>query len=202
VALRPADMRRVEVAAEDSPADIPVAGDTRAVVDNQAGEGSPEVAADIPAVEDNPVAAGIPAAAVGIRVAVGDSLADSPAVAGIPVAEDIPAVVDNPADSPVAEEDSPVAEEDSRAAEADNSRSAAAYRRMSCRTWRRKCCRGLPGFRNWGRRSAGVYRTRYRISVREHYWRRIWGILSIAAFHLSIISITIHRENVFPADYV
>jgi len=202
VALRPADMRRVEVAAEDSPADIPVAGDTRAVVDNQAGEGSPGAAADIPAVEDNQAEADTPAAAAGIRVAVEDSLAASPAAVGIPVAVDSPAAEDNPADSPVAEEDSRAAEGDSRAAVEGNTLSAAAYRRMSCRTWRRKCCRGLPGFRNWGRRSAGVYRTRYRISVREHYWRRIWGILSIAAFHLSIISITIHRENVFPADYV
>ncbi len=154
-----------------------------------------EVAADIPAVEDNQAEADTLAAAAGIRVAVGDSLEDSQAAAGILAVADSPAAVDNPADSPVAEEGSP-------AAEADNSRSAEAYRRMSCRTWRKKYCRGLPGFRNWGRRSAGVYRTRYRISVPEHYWRRIWGILSIAAFHLSITSITIHRENVFPVDYV
>jgi len=136
--LRPADMLRAEAVAEDNPEG------TRAVEDNQAGAGSPEVAADIPAAEDIPVAAeGIPA------------VEDNQAGAGSPeVAADIPAAEDSPAaaeDSRVAV-DIPVAAEDSRAAEEDNSRSAEAYRRMSYRTWRRKYCRGLPGFRNWGRR--------------------------------------------------
>jgi hypothetical protein len=45
---------------------------------------------------------------------------------------------------------------------------------------------------------AAVCRTRYRISVRGRYWRRTWGILSIAAFLISITSITICKGKIIP----
>jgi len=197
--LRPADTRRVEVAAEDTPAGIRAAAeDSQAEVDSPvvAEAGSRGVAGDSPAVADNR-AAGVDSSRP-VEAGNREVVADSPAAAGIPAVEDSQAEVD----SRVVAAGSQAAAEDSQAAAADNNRPAAAHHRKSYRTWRKKYCPALPGFRNWDKRSAAVCRTHYRISVRERCWRRIWGILSIAAYHLSVTSITIHRENVFPADYV
>jgi len=164
-------------AVEGSPADIPVEAGNR-----EAAAGSREVAeGNREAAADNPAAEGIPAAEedspegspveADSREAAGDipAAADIRVAAGNRVAADIQAAVDSQVavDSPAAVEDSIL--------------SAAAYRRMSCRTWRKKYCRDLPEYHNWGRLSATVYRRRYRTSVREHCWRRIAGILSIAA---------------------
>jgi len=197
----PADKRRGE--------DIPAAADSRVEADNLRAVADSQVAADsrveadnLRAVEDNLVAAGS-------RVAEDSRVeADNRAVADSRVeADNLRAVEDNlvVVDSRVAA-GSRVAE-DSRAA-ADipavvvDSRVAVASRRKSCRIWRKRCCPGLPGFRNWGRRSAAVCRTHCSISVRGRCWRRTWGILSIAAFHLSVTSITIYSGNVFPTHYV
>jgi len=189
-----------------------VADNLRAVVDSRveadnlrAVEDSRVEADNLRAVEDSRVEADNLRAVVDSRVeadnlrAVEDSRVEADNLRAVVVdnsrsEEDIPAVADNRVEA-----DSR-AVEDSRV-EAD-SRVAVASRRKSCRTWRKRCCPGLPGFRNWGRRSAAVCRTRCRISVRERCWRRTWGILSIAAFHLSVTSITIYSGNVFLTRYV
>ena len=171
-------MRRGEGAVEDSPAE-----------------------AGIPAaVEDSPVEAGTPAAGVDSSRQVGVGNREAVADNREPV-KDSRAAVDNrvAADSRVAA-DNRVAAGTPAAAAAGNSRPAAASRRKSYRTWHKKCCPGPPGFGNWDRRSAAVCRTRCSISVRGRYWHRTWGILSIAAFHLSITSITICKGNVFLTD--
>ena len=160
--------------------------------------------AGIQAVEEDSsrqVEAGIPAAGVDSsrRVEVGnrEAVADNREAV-----EDSRAAVDNRVvvDNRVAAADNRVAAAGNQVAAAGNSRPAAASRRKSYRTWRKKCCPGPPGFGNWDRRSAAVCRTRCSISVRGRYWRRTWGILSIAAFHLSITSITICKGNVFLTD--
>jgi hypothetical protein len=140
-------MRRGEGAEEDSPAEA--VGNREAVADSRVGVGSPGL------VVDNPVAVGIPAAE------------DSPVEAGTPAVEDSPGLV---VDNPVAEdirvvedslaaagnrveagnrvvEDS-LAAADIPAAAVDNSRAAAAPRRKSCRIWHKRCCPGLPAYRN------------------------------------------------------
>jgi hypothetical protein len=177
-------------------------------------------------VEDSQAEAGIlvgdSLVAAGNRGAAEDSQAvveDSPAEAGIPVAEDSRVEEGSPrvaGDSQAVAEDSrvevgtPAAAEDSQAVAEDSRVEAdtlvaeegtpvvAAFRRRSYRTWRKMCCPDPQGSGNWGRRSAAACRTRYRISVRGRYWRRTWGILSIAAFHISITSITICKGKFIP----
>jgi hypothetical protein len=184
-------MRRVEGAEEGIQA--VVEGIPEAEGDNRVAVGSPGFA------QDSPPAAGIPAE--------GDNRVE----ADTPVAEDslsvegIPAEGDNRVEAGnLAAAAGILAEEDNRveagipAVAAGNSRPAVAYRRKSCRTWRKRYCPGLPALRNWGRWWAAECHTHYRISVRERCWRRTWGILSIAAFHLSITSITICKGKIIP----
>jgi len=138
----PAGMRRAEGVAEG----IPAAGDTPvAVVDSRVEEGNRGV------VEDSPAVAGIP------------GVEDSPAEGDTPrVVEDNRVVADIPAaeDSPV-EAGTRVAV-DSRVgadtlvgvgspAAVAGTPAVAAYRRRSYRTWRKRCCPGLPGSGSWGR---------------------------------------------------
>jgi hypothetical protein len=200
-------MRRGEGAEEGSLA--VVAGNP------EAEEGSPPAAGTPGAAEDNPSAAGNQVEAdnqvVADNRAVVDSRVeedtprveeDTPAAVGIQVVEDNRVVAGSlaAADS-LAAEDNRVAE-GTPAAEADSSRPAAASRRRSYHTWRKRCCPGPPGSGNWGRPSAAACRTRCNISDRGRYWRRTWGILSIAAFHLSVSSITIFKGNAIPMVYV
>jgi hypothetical protein len=173
-------MRRAAAVVEDSPAGIRVeAGSREVAADSQAGAGNREVAADNPAAEDTPAAGGDSPADIQVEAGSREAAVDSPAAAGIPAAEGNPVAADSREGNPAAV-DIRVAE-DSPAAVEDSILSAEACRRMSCRTWRKKYCRDLPECRNWDRLSATVYRRRYRTSVREHCWRRIAGILSIAA---------------------
>jgi len=170
---------------EDNPAAVDnlVVEGSPAVEDSRVEEGSQGV------VEGSPVAVGIPAVVgdnnrlveVDSRGVVVGSLVgvDNPVAGGNPAAVDNPAVAGSLAGAGI-----PVAV-------AGNSLPVAAPRQRSCRTLRRRCCPGLQGFRNWGIRSAAVCRKHCSISVRERYWRHTWGILSIAAFYLSITSITI-----------
>ena len=182
--------------------------------DSQAGVGSP-VEEDSPGVEegslvvvvDTPVATeGNPAVGVDSsrRAEAGnrEPVEDNRVVAGIQAVGDTRAAEDNrvEAGNQGAGEDSPVAGGTQVAVV--GILVVAASRRKSYRTARKRYCRGLPGFGNWGRRWAAVCRTRYRISVRGRYWRRTWGILSIAAFHLSITIITIFKGNAIPMVYV
>jgi hypothetical protein len=99
-------------------------------------------------------------------------------VAGVDkLPEDIRAVVD----TRETEVDSPAA------AEADSSLPVEGlHRRRACRTWDRMCCPGSKACRSWGSRMQAEHRMRYRISGRGRYWRRTWGIVSIAAYYLSI----------------
>jgi hypothetical protein len=186
-------MRRAEGAEEGIPA--VVEGIPEAEGDNRVAAGSPGVA------EDSPPEAGILAEEDKRVVADTPVVEDSLSEAGIlAVAEDnrveagIPAVA---AGNLAAAEDNRV-EAGIPAVVAGNSRPAVAYRRMTCRTWHKRYCPGLPALRNWGRRSAAECRMRYSISVRERCWLRTWGILSIAAFHLSITSITICKGKIIP----
>lgn len=176
-------MRRGEVGAEDSPA----AAGTLAVGDNRVEVGIPVV------VEGNPAAAEDSRVGEGsLRAVEGNpAVAGTPVVASIKAAEDTRAEGDNRvgADTPGVAEDSPVAA---------GTPAAEASRRKSCHTWRRRCCPGLQGSGNWGRRLAEVCRTHCSISVRGRYWRRTWGILSIVAFHLSVTSITICKGKIIP----
>ena len=166
--------------------------------DSPAAAGNPVVGAGSPAgVGIQGVEEGIPAAAEDSQVAEGSPQEDTLAAEGNQVAEDSPAEAGTlavggnrvEAGIPVVVEGSPVAA---------GTLAAAASRRKSCHIWRRRCCPGLPGFGNWGRRLAEVCRKRCSISVRGRYWRRTWGILSIVAFHLSITSITICKGKIIP----
>ena len=172
---------------EDSPAE---AGIPAAVEDSPVEAGTPAAGVD----SSRPVEAGIPAAGVDSSRPV--EVGNREVVADNRAAVDNRVVVDNR----VAAAGNQVAAAGNQVAAAGNSRPAAASRRKSYRTWHKKCCPGPPGFGNWDRRSAAVCRTRCSISVRGRYWHRTWGILSIAAFHLSITSITICKGNVFLTD--
>jgi hypothetical protein len=140
-------MRRAAAVAEGSPAGIRVAGDSRAAGDNpEEVEDIREAAVDIRVVEDTPAVAADSTRRVeaGSRAAAADTRAGEDireaAVDTRVAAEDSPAGILVAGDSPVVA-DSPVAGE-------DNIPSAAACRRTSYRTWRKKYCRGLPESRN------------------------------------------------------
>jgi hypothetical protein len=143
----PADMRRVEGAGEDSPAEA--ADNREAVADSRVEVGSPGFEGDIPVVADRLAEAGIPAAEDSPAEAGTPAVEDRPAVEGIQAVEDnrvvvgiLGAVVDSQAEA-----DSRVVV-GTRVAAAGNSRLAAASRRRSYRTWRKRCCPVPPAFRN------------------------------------------------------